>query len=38
MNYEDPAVILAFAYSLGMLCLFGLLVVEYIVDQFNEEE
>ena len=38
MNYEDPALILAFAFGLGMTCLVGLMVVEYIVERSDKEE
>ena len=37
MNYEDPGLILAFAFGLGMICLVGVMVVEYIVERFDRE-
>ena len=37
MNYEDPALILAFAFGLGMICLVGVMVVEYIGERFDKE-
>ena len=37
MNYEVRALIMAFAFGLGMSCLVGVMIVEYIVERFDKE-